>query len=46
MVSSGDGSNSLEGVLRCWGVNPPELGVLGVKRLAGICALLGGVVCV
>lgn len=52
MVSSGDGSSNLEGVFRCCGVSPPELGVLGVKRLAGsefMCPgplLFGGVVCV
>lgn len=45
VVSSGMGSIILEGVFKCWGVNPPELGVLGVSKLAGmLCVLFGGVV--
>lgn len=45
VVSSGEGSNILDGVLRCCGVKPPELGVLGVNKLAGILwAVFGGVV--
>lgn len=45
VVSSGEGSKSLDGVLRCCGVRPPELGVLGVNKLAGMWDVFGGVDC-